>query len=248
MAVRSAFLGPLAVVLPLAVAAAVPSLPAQERDAERPRARDAGVVVGVFRPGPNNAITDVGRELGRYRYMDELEAGPDPGAGAGGRRGTGAPTAPRADGVPDHGSPGGPWLVEGGSIMIVLATDAPQTARDLERLSGRAMTGLAPTGSYAANSSGDYVMAFSTAEGVRRPRSSPEPWRQETALNPQMSPLFAAVAEATEEAIYASLFRAVPVTGRGSTLEALPLERTLEILERHGALGRDLLRPHGRRR
>lgn len=109
------------------------------------------------------------------------------------------------------------------------------------------MMGLARTGSYAANSSGDYVIAFSTAEAGRSPRSDPEPWPQESLLNPQMSPLFAAAAEATEEAIVNSLFRATTVSGRGNTLEALPLEQTLEILDRYNALDRENLRPHDRR-
>ncbi len=129
--------------------------------------------------------------------------------------------------------------------MVVLATDAPLTARNLERLAERAMTGLARTGSYAANSSGDYVIAFSTSEAVRHPRGAPRPVSSSEVLNPQMSPLFAATAEATEEAVYNALFRATTVSGRGRTLEALPLEPTLEILRRYGALSHGELRPHG---
>ncbi|HSR42954.1 MAG TPA: P1 family peptidase, partial [Longimicrobiales bacterium] len=162
----------------------------------------------------------VGRELGRYAYRDELEAsgagesasGPSPGGGA------------------DPDPTGGPPPGDGGSVMVVLATDAPLTARNLERLAERAMMGLARTGSYAANSSGDYVIAFSTSEEVRHPRGDPRPVASAEILNPQMSPLFAAVAEATEEAVYNGLFRATTVSGRGRTLEALPLEPTLEIL------------------
>ncbi len=112
-----------------------------------------------------------------------------------------------------------------GSVIIVVATDAPVDARNLHRMAARAMMGLARTGSSAANGSGDYAIAFSTA------RNSPA-----TLSNEAMSPLFLAVIEATEEAILNSLFRATTITGRGRTVEALPLERTLEILRRHGAL------------
>ena len=114
-----------------------------------------------------------------------------------------------------------------GSCMIVVATDAPVDARNLKRLAARAIMGLARTGSSGANGSGDYVIAFSVF------------WRShaESKLpldNEAMSPLFLATIEATEEAIYNSLFRATPVTSRGHTIEALPLDKTLEILRRHG--------------
>jgi len=113
-----------------------------------------------------------------------------------------------------------------GSIIIVIATDAPAGSRNIQRMAARAMMGLARTGSSAANGSGDYAIAFSTV------RTEPA-----TLANDAMSPLFVAVIEATEEAIYNSLFRATTVTGRGRTVEALPIERTVEILRRHGALG-----------
>jgi D-aminopeptidase len=112
-----------------------------------------------------------------------------------------------------------------GSIIVVIATDAPAGFRNLQRMAARAMMGLARTGSSAANGSGDYAIAFSTA------RTEPA-----TLTNDAMSPLFLAVIEATEEAIYNSLFRATTVTGRGRTVEALPIGRTVEILRRHGAL------------
>jgi D-aminopeptidase len=121
-----------------------------------------------------------------------------------------------------------------GSIMIVVATDAPLDARKLERLATRALTGLARTGSSMSNGSGDYVIAFSTAESVRR-RGSADETRAEVP-NDALSPLFQAVAEATEEAIYNSLFKAVTTTGPGGTVEALPVERTREVLRAHGVV------------
>ena len=126
-----------------------------------------------------------------------------------------------------------------GSIIIVIATDAPVDHRNLQRLAARAMMGLARTGAAGSNGSGDYAIAFSTAPELRilagaTNRNSKSPV---TLLsNESMSPLFLAVIEATEEAIYNSLFRATTTTGRGHTVEALPIDRTLEILRRHGAL------------
>ncbi len=104
------------------------------------------------------------------------------------------------------------------------------------------MLGLARTGSAATNGSGDYCIAFSTAPELRirtaeRAGSGAYRPRDVKVLpNDAMSPLFLAVIEATEEAIYNSLFRATTVTGRGRTVEALPIERTLEILRRYGAV------------
>ena len=121
-----------------------------------------------------------------------------------------------------------------GSIMIVVATDAPLDSRNLERLARRALIGLGRTGSIMSNGSGDYVIAFSAAERARR--VGPGPFTVDELGNGAMSDLFAAVADATEEAIYNSLFRAVTVRGRGTTAEALPVERVLDILRRRGAL------------
>lgn len=112
-----------------------------------------------------------------------------------------------------------------GSIMIVLATDAPLSDRNLTRLARRAFAGLARTGAAMSNGSGDYALAFSTAEAMHRTPAR----RKAVALWPDLpndliSPLFLAAIEATEEAIYNSLFCAVTVTGyRGHTVEALPL-------------------------
>lgn len=120
-----------------------------------------------------------------------------------------------------------------GSIMMVVATDAPLSDRNLERLASRAIMGLGRTGSFASNGSGDYVIAFSTAESVRRRRG--EPVREVRDLvNDEMSGLFAAVVEATEEAIYNSLFMATTVESRKGRVEAIPLDRLTEILARYG--------------
>ena len=126
---------------------------------------------------------------------------------------------------------------EWGSIMIVVATDAPLSARNLERLASRAIMGLARTGSAASNGSGDYVIAFSTASGVRR-GTGPETRSYDDLPNSRTSALFQAVVEATEEAIYNSLLKAETVTSNGRTVEALPLEETVEILRRYGAIPR----------
>ncbi len=111
-----------------------------------------------------------------------------------------------------------------GSVIVVVATDAPVDARNLRRMAARTMMGLGRTGAGGSNSSGDYAIAFSTARG-----GAP-------LANQDLSPLFLAVIEATEEAVVNSLFRAVTTSGRGRTVEALPLERTLKILRERGAL------------
>ncbi len=125
----------------------------------------------------------------------------------------------------------------GGSCMIVAATDAPLDARQLQRLAARAPWGLARVGSFAGSGSGDYAIAFSAHSEARRRHGAREvrsgPRLDEDAL----SPLFLAVIEATEEAVLNSLFAAVTVTGRGGrTVEALPVERVIEILRARGAL------------
>ncbi|MCC6317622.1 MAG: P1 family peptidase [Gemmatimonadaceae bacterium] len=125
-----------------------------------------------------------------------------------------------------------------GSIMIVVATDAPLSDRNLARLAARAIMGLARTGSAASNGSGDYVLAFSTAASVRRlpgAASSPSATQRSTTelTNDAMSALFQGVVEATEEAIYNSMLRATTVTSRGRTVEALPIDRLREILRKY---------------
>jgi D-aminopeptidase len=122
-----------------------------------------------------------------------------------------------------------------GSIMIVVATDAPLSDRNLRRLAGRAIIGLGRTGSTADNGSGDYVIAFSTHPGVRRRARESRHTVSELA-NEEMSALFQATVEATEEAIYNSLFAATPVSSRGGTVEALPIDEVLEILRSRRAI------------
>jgi len=133
---------------------------------------------------------------------------------------------------------------EDGSIMMVAATDAPLTARSLDRLELRAIMGLARTGSFASNGSGDYVIAFSSNPDVRKPRTSSEPVANNVLVNSSMSPLFAAAAEATEEAIYNAIFKATTITSDRGTLEAVPLDRIMEILEKYKALNWDVTVPN----
>jgi D-aminopeptidase len=121
-----------------------------------------------------------------------------------------------------------------GSIMIVVATDAPLSDRNLKRLASRALMGLARTGSVASNGSGDYVITFSTAAGVRRQRDAARLTTTEIGNTEELSGLYEAVIEATEEAIYNSLFRATTVSAKGGTVEAIPIDRVREILSRYG--------------
>ena len=155
----------------------------------------------------------VGQTLRRYYLKDELEK-----------------TNP----------PSNPENAADGSIIIVVATNAPVDARNLRRMAARTMLGLARTGASATNGSGDYAIAFSTSPDVRlRTLAEAErtmPRTMKLLANDAMSPIFQAVIEATEEAIYNSLFRATTTTGRGHTVEALPLDQTVEILRKHGLI------------
>ncbi|PYT00817.1 MAG: aminopeptidase [Acidobacteria bacterium] len=121
-----------------------------------------------------------------------------------------------------------------GSIIIVIATDAPLDHRQLNRLAARSMSGLARTGSSMTNGSGDYSIAFSTANRI----NALEKVRSvQTVGNDAMSPLFQAVIEATEEAILNSLFKATTVTGKDKrTVEALPIDRVKELLRKYGRI------------
>ncbi len=149
----------------------------------------------------------VGRELGRYYLREELQ---------------------QEGSATDRGN---------GSVMIVIATDAPMDARNLKRLAARAMLGVGRTGSAGSNGSGDYSIAFSTAPQLRiRTEEKALSRSIEVLTNDAMSPLFLAVIEATEEAVYNSLFRATTMTGSGHTVEALPIEKTTEILKKYGAI------------
>ena len=124
-----------------------------------------------------------------------------------------------------------------GSIMIVVATDAPLSDRNLERVASRAIMGLSRTGSSASNGSGDYVIAFSTNQSVRRAFDAQRLSTQELA-NEETSALFQATVEATEEAVYNSLFRATTTSGNGRTVEALPLDRVRDVLQRYNVVRR----------
>ena len=122
---------------------------------------------------------------------------------------------------------------DSGSVIVVIATDAPLSDRNLRRLASRAMMGLGRTGSSASNGSGDYIIAFSTAASVRRTAGAASLSTTELG-NEDVSSLFQAVVEATEEAVYNSLFAATTVTSRGGTVESLPIARVRELLEQAG--------------
>lgn len=127
-----------------------------------------------------------------------------------------------------------------GSIMMICATDAPLNARNLERLAKRAFMGMTMTGGIASNGSGDFAAAFSTAESLRIPHEGEKLALQggPTVANDDMTPLFMAAIEATEEAILNSLFCARDVMGfNGKRCDALPVEQVLGMLREHGLLG-----------
>jgi len=124
-----------------------------------------------------------------------------------------------------------------GSCVIVVATDAPLSDRNLERLAARAIMGLARTGSSASNGSGDYALAFSTNDKVRRASNATRLTTEELA-NEQMSGLFEGAVEATEEAIYNSLFQATTTTSNGRTIEAIPLDKVRAVLTKYNVTGR----------
>ena len=161
----------------------------------------------------------VGQRLGRYYLQGqvaEVTRGQEPGARQGREARGGEESAD-------------------GSIMIVVATDAPLDPRGLERLAQRAFLGVARTGSPMTNGSGDFALAFSTAVSVRRgllPQGSLTR-TAESVANDAISPLFEAVVEATEEAILNSLFKAEPVRGPHGTVGALPLDSVTTILREY---------------
>lgn len=117
-----------------------------------------------------------------------------------------------------------------GSCMIVIATNAPLTARDLQRVAARGVFGLARTGSSYSHGSGDFAIAFSTSPEVRVRAGDAAPRAHTLLPSEAVSPLFEAALEATEEAVYNSLFRAQTTTGNGRTVEALPLDRVKALL------------------
>lgn len=123
-----------------------------------------------------------------------------------------------------------------GSIVTVLATDAPLSSRQLGRVARRAFMGLARLGSFSSNGSGDIAVAFSTTSRV--PYDAPaEPLEERRVHDAKMNPVFLAAVEATEEAIVDSLFTATTVVGRdGNTSPELPVPETIEILDRYGRI------------
>ena len=129
-----------------------------------------------------------------------------------------------------------PYVVDG-SCMIIIATDAPLSARNLERLAKRSFLAFGKVGSFSSNGSGDYSIAFSTHPELRIPHEPKEMERKILDVpNDDMSPLFLAVVEASEEAIYNSLFMATDMTGqKGRTMKALPIEETLKIMDKYHA-------------
>jgi D-aminopeptidase len=154
----------------------------------------------------------VGKELGRYSFASARGNPPvDRGAVA-------------ADVSADPGD---------GSCMIVVATDAPLSARDLKRLAARAVFGLARTGSSYSNGSGDFAIAFSTAAGLRVSASEAAPQLRTLLPTEGISPLFQLALEATEEAVYNSLLKATTVKSRAATGEELPVARVKEILQKY---------------
>jgi len=128
-----------------------------------------------------------------------------------------------------------------GSCMMVVMTDAPLDARQLERVAKRAMMGLAKTGGIASNGSGDYAIAVSTAKSMRVENETNELTDNTNVLrNDNMSPIFMATIEATEEAIINSLFMAETMTGKeGNQTESLPIDEIMPILKKYGAIKED---------
>lgn len=158
----------------------------------------------------------VGRELGEYSHKTQLEEA-------------------RLGIVP----------MDGGSMMMVIATDAPVLSRNLDRLAKRAMMGLARTGSVAHNSSGDYVIAFSTNKDVRRDRGAAEPVPSKTLTNAAMSPLFQAVVEAIQESVYNALLKATTVSSSRGTLKAIDVDKVKRIIEKYKVTNFDEKLPPG---
>jgi D-aminopeptidase len=173
-----------------------------------------GYTVGVLVQGNYGGVLQmqgvpVGQLLGRYSFQRDIEGVRRPGGGdAGG----------------EHGD---------GSCMIVVATDAPVLARNLERIAARALFGLARTGGNASNGSGDYVLAFSTSTLVRRHPDSTAVDVRELG-NDAVSALFQAVAEATEEALYDAMLTATPVSSRAGRVTPLPVDTVRTLLRARG--------------
>lgn len=158
----------------------------------------------------------VGKELGQYAFRGAVS-----GDAAGAALDAALDAALHAGGNGD------------GSIIIIIATDAPATERNLGRVAARAVMGLGRTGSSASNGSGDYALAFSTAASVRRDVRATRQTNVELS-NEEMTALFQATVEAVEEAIYNSMFQATTMSGNGRTVEAIPLDRVRDVLRKYG--------------
>lgn len=174
-----------------------------------------GYTVGVIVQGNYGGVLQmmgvpIGQELGRYSFQRDVAAS---------ARSTGP-----GDANAEHGD---------GSCMVVIATDAPLLSRNLERLAARAVMGLARTGSSASNGSGDYMIAFSTAPEVRRNTGSATNPASELG-NDQMSALFQAVTEATEEALYNAMLMATPISSRAGQVNPLPTDSVRILLKARG--------------
>jgi D-aminopeptidase len=149
----------------------------------------------------------VGKLLGQYSFRETLKG---------------------TDGADDASS----VADEYGSCMMVVATDAPLSSRNLERMAKRAVLGLARTGSFMSNGSGDFVIAFSTQKYPHQEEQGSLQTR-DYVPNEAMSPLFLATVETVEEALYNSLLKATTMTGRDNhTIEALPINKVKEILDK----------------
>ena len=134
-----------------------------------------------------------------------------------------------------HATEGAEGADPDGSVMVIVATDAPLDQRQLERLAKRAGLGLARTGFYSSNGSGDFFIAFSTSGRIAH--DSPMTAKAEVVSNDAMSPLFLAVVEAAEEAVINSMLKATTVVGRdGRTVDAIDIDRLLEVMRKYNAL------------
>jgi len=178
-----------------------------------------GYTIGVIVQGNYGGVLQmagvpIGQLLGRYAFQRDV---------------MGARAVP-----PGRSAPGDAATERGdGSCMIVIATDAPLLARNLERLGARALFGLARTGSSASNGSGDYVLAFSTAASVRRHPDSTAVNIRELG-NDAVSALFQAVTEATEEALYDAMLMATTVSSRAGSVAPIPVDSVTRLLRERG--------------
>ena len=173
-----------------------------------------GYTVGVLVQGNYGGVLQmmgvpIGQLLGRYAFLRDVEPTRRPGGG---------------DANAEHGD---------GSCMIVIATNAPMLARNLERLAARAVMALGRTGSSASNGSGDYIVAFSTASSVRHNPDAVLVSTQDVG-NDAMSALFQATVEATEEALYNAMLMATPVASRAGRGVPLPVDSVKVFLQARG--------------